>query len=115
MGTSIHAFIECDHTPDNDSPFRPAGDGMLQVYAFTTGELLIPRDYDLFDALALGRSAGIAGGREDKRLPLFPARGLPASLSYAVKQRYYHRVADPDYYDKGRCDPMTHGWDRCRR
>ncbi len=104
MGTDIHAFIEYDTTPDNDPPFRPTTKGLLDVRAFTTGELCIPRDYELFDALAFGRSAQISEGRHDGKRPLFRARGLPANLSDAVAQRYYHVVTDPDYTEK-RFDP----------
>jgi hypothetical protein len=104
MGTDIHAFIEYDCTRNTDPPFRPTKTGVLEVRAFNTGELFIWRDYDVFDALAFGRSAQIPEGRDDGKRPLFRARGLPANLSDAVAQRYYHVVKDPAY-SKKRFDP----------
>lgn len=104
MGTSIHPFIEMDYSTDNPAPFCPAMDGRLEVHPFNIGEFVVSNDYDLFDSLAFGRSIQIDGGRHDGKRPLFPARGLPANLSWNVTLRFYHVVIDDDY-DSNRFDP----------
>src|SRR5215471_18611446 len=97
MGTSIHPFIEYDICSDNPAPFCPAMDGKLDLRAFNTGEFFVFNDYELFDALAFGRSVQIPDGRTDGKRPLFPARGLPANLTWQIMLRFFHVVTDPDY------------------
>lgn len=107
MGTSIHPFIEYDIASDNPAPFCLAMDGTFDLRAFNTGEFFVFNDYELFDALAFGRSALIPEGRHNKKRPLFRARGLPANLTREVALRFYHVVLDENY-DKNRFDPRSH-------
>jgi len=106
MGTIIHPFIEYDISVENESPFCPAPDGHVEIRAFNTGEFFTFSDYELFDALAFGRSFDM-GGRADGKRPLYPPRGLPANVTRTVLLRYYHVVADPDY-QKNRFDPTVY-------
>jgi hypothetical protein len=89
MGTHIHAFLEIDWSSDGD-PFAEQGD----IFPFNTGEFLVWKDYQLFDALANGRS-GNPGLRPRKR-PLYPARGIPDVISQSVAEWYYLQVIEPD-------------------
>jgi len=50
MGTDIHAFIEMGWSKKKEAFAEKES-----IYAFNFGELLISRDYDLFNALADGR------------------------------------------------------------
>jgi hypothetical protein len=106
MGTDIHAFIEYDATPDNLIPFRPASNGSMQITPFACGEIRVLRDYDLFDALAYGRSGRVRDGREDGKRPLIFPRGIPPGVTQAISQRYYHVVEDPEY-STDRYDPRN--------
>jgi len=90
MGTDIHAFLEIDWGSDDYEPFIDEGD----IRPFNTGDILLRRNYELFDALANGRS-GNPGLRPRKR-PLYPARGIPDVVSWAVADCYYLRVIEPD-------------------
>ena len=88
MGTDIHAFIEIDYSKEGKS-FETEG----QVYAFNCGELNIPRDYDLFNALSDGRNYHFEE-EEIEQHCLYPSRGLPKYYSGAVESRYFHLVDD---------------------
>ncbi len=92
MGTSIHMFIEYD---DNSSsiPFSVIDN----VYALSFAELRMPDKYDLFNALAGGRSHTTG---DVNKPPMFRPRGLPTPVSYVVYYRYYHVIDDPNYTDK---------------
>lgn len=82
MGCDIHAFIEIDH-------------GQADLWPF--GEFHFPRSYRLFSALAGVRT-------RDDETPLYPARGLPDSISYEVIAKFYQRIV-PD-------DQSQHAWMR---
>jgi hypothetical protein len=70
MGCDIHAFIEFQ---ENDSG---------QFQSVTEDELFIPRDYELFSAIAFGD-----GGITDDLL--YPPRGLPTNYSFAVRELFF--------------------------
>lgn len=79
MGCDIHAVIEYRHP----NGFHAS---------LTSGELLLYRDYDLFDAL------GVYGGDPDKP-PLFEPRGLPPDFGTAVSGLYFERtLVDGNYH-----------------
>lgn len=88
MGTDIHAFIELDY-----SNKEPAFTDKEQIYAFNFGELLISRDYDLFNALADGRNCHLDEENIVKHC-LYAPRGIPKHYSVAVSNRYFHFVDD---------------------
>ena len=82
MGTDIHAFIEIDYSEEGK-----AFEDSEKISAFNLGELLISRDYELFDALGDGRSSD-----EITEPSLYGSRGLPKNISFAVENRYFHIV-----------------------
>ena len=80
MGTDIHLFLE-----------HKIGGGE-EYFSLAKGELNLPRDYDVFAALA--------GVRTDAA-PLIPPRGFPSDASWDAHRSYYHRVSDDEtqYHD----------------
>ena len=81
MGTDIHAVIEYE-------------DEYGMVKAFADGELEIPRDYNLFCALAFGD-----GGLVETIL--YPPRGLPSEYSDTVREAYFFFVRDSEDETRG--------------
>ncbi|MEL6929281.1 MAG: hypothetical protein AAFO95_11675 [Cyanobacteria bacterium J06600_6] len=91
MGTDIHVFVEMDWSEEKE-----AFVDREKIYAFNSGELSISRDYDLFNALADGRSCH--SNEEDiDRHCLYSRRGIPKHHSVAVGNRYFHLVDDYKY------------------
>jgi hypothetical protein len=79
MGCDIHAFIEIEH-------------GQANVSAFA--EFHFPRFTRLFTALA-----GVYSHPD--KLPLYPARGLPESISYDVERQFYQQIVPDSDADDG--------------
>ena len=72
MGADIHLFAEVE---EHRGTFQAVSDG----------QFLMPRNYDLFAALA--------GVRADEGFtPKFPPRGIPANVSQHVSDRYFMPV-----------------------
>jgi hypothetical protein len=67
MGCDIHAVIEYQGPASGWSDF---------------GEIMVPRDYDLFSALAFGEG-GITDGL------LYPPRGIPTDHGFKASQFFY--------------------------
>jgi hypothetical protein len=91
MGCDIHAVIE----------YEQFNNGF--AHAFTEGLLQIPRDYELFSAIAFGD-----GGITDD-LP-YPPRGLPHNFSQTVRELFFVeadalREAGDDVDDEEKFDP----------
>jgi hypothetical protein len=80
MGTDIHLFVE--------HRVRPGG----EFFSLSDGEFNLPRDYEVFAALA--------GVRTDE-LPSITPRGFPEDASSDAYQGYYHRVSDEGQYFDG--------------
>ncbi|MBI1900383.1 MAG: hypothetical protein HYS13_04610 [Planctomycetia bacterium] len=98
MGTYLSAFIEVDHG-DRSPPFSDPE----QIYSLTEGSFSFGWEYDVFDALAAGRSSTYAPeDREDHPEPLFAPRGMPSPQSLTVAQDFFFLIADrgrpPDRY-----------------
>lgn len=94
MGTDIHAFIEMDWS-EEEKTFEQKD----QIHAFNFGELLISRDYELFNALADGRSC-YCTREEIERHCLYSPRGIPKYYNEATNNRYFHLVDDRDRADE---------------
>jgi hypothetical protein len=99
MGADIHLFIEYDVScrPGWWRHVIPAIKAPVAAFSreefvkpFANGEFLIPRDYDVFAALA--RVRWFEGDVE----PLYPPRGFPATASADVVCKYYRYVRDVD-------------------
>jgi hypothetical protein len=75
MGTDIHLFVE--------HRLNPGG----EYFSLTEGEFNLPRDYEIFAALAGVRTA---------ERPLIEPRGFPQDASSDAHQGYYHRVSDEE-------------------
>jgi hypothetical protein len=73
MGTDIHLFVE--HKVSPDGPYL----------SLSNGEFNLPRDYEVFAALA---------GVRTHEQPLIGPRGFPEDASQEAHQGYYHRVSD---------------------
>lgn len=96
MGTHIHAFIDVDHFKDDpDEPTEPFSSDDC-IHAFNEGTFFIWKDYDLFDALADGRSGGFPPEEQDPTWPkaLYPPRGLPEYYSDDVFEAFHLWVVD---------------------
>jgi hypothetical protein len=87
MGCDIHAFLEVGTT-----------NGGAADAVFAGEALLLPRDYEVFRALA-----GVRCGEGCS--PLYPARGLPSDVSECVFEHYYLFVIDEAD------EPLYRGWD----
>jgi hypothetical protein len=97
MGSDIHLMVEYDDSK-RKRPWRLAGlpDRICHpapfadtkyIRAFAEGELLIPRHYALFEALA--------GVRADEGfVPLIAPRGFPEIASRDVINRFFYYVLD---------------------
>lgn len=99
MGTDIHLYVEYDVScrpgwwrhviPVIKEPVAAFSQEEF-IKPFADGEFLIPRDYDVFTALAGVRWA------EGDREPLYPPRGFPETASSDVLCKYYCYVLDAD-------------------
>ena len=81
MGADIHLYIE--YVDNEDSSFSSTD----SIYLFNEGELLIPRDYNLFAVLAGVRSY-------DEFLPLYPPRGFPDPASVDAINSFHINILD---------------------
>ena len=86
MGTDIHAFVELDSS--DREPFS----GTAGIHSVAVGDLWLERDYEIFDALAWGRSWDLAPEHRSPP-PLVAPRGIPRALSLPVTWAYYAIVA----------------------
>jgi hypothetical protein len=77
MGTDIHLFVE--HFVEH--PARPGG----EYFSLSEGEFNLPRDYEVFAALA--------GVRTDER-PFISPRGFPEDASPDAHRGYYRRLSE---------------------
>ncbi|QDT42189.1 hypothetical protein Pan241w_22700 [Gimesia alba] len=89
MGTDITAFVE-KRFCDESSGFS----GRPEEPPWILGRFWMGRDYDLFDALANGRSDRLDPEEVDRHA-LIPPRGIPRDLSYEVALEYYDLIIDP--------------------
>jgi hypothetical protein len=91
MGTYMSAYLEVDHGIDL-APFTDP----TQIYSLTDGSFSFNKDYEVFDALAHGRSILYPVEDQDpKHRPLFAARGMPMPCGPEVAHDYYRLVAEP--------------------
>jgi len=91
MGTYMSAYIEVD-LGGRSPPFSDP----MQIFSITEGSFAFDKDYEVFDALADGRSSGMTfDDHETHRAPLLPPRGMPSPCSSAVGWGYFRLVADP--------------------
>lgn len=99
MGADIHLFIEYDvsgrpgwwrHVIRGVQGPVPAFSQEEFIKTFADGEFLIPRDYDVFSALA-----GVRRGEAEPG-PLYEPRGFPATASSDVVCKHYRYVRDAD-------------------
>ncbi len=101
MGTDIHPFVEVDHGTSR-VPFSDPN----RIFPFNTGEFIWNRDYRLFNALGDGRNFHFSEAEIDRH-SLYPPRGLPAHLGFAVENRYFHLVDDYFNHTYPRLPPLA--------
>jgi len=91
MGTDIHAFVEFDDS--DEKPFCRNG-----IQSISAGSLVLERNYEIFDALAWGRSSQLELEHRAPP-PVVQPRGIPEILSKPAAWTYYSIVATADRPD----------------
>ncbi len=109
MGTYMSAFIETDQGVAS-SPFSDSE----RIFTITEGSFVFGKDYEVFDALAGGRKAGMRPeDRDPTREPKFQPRGMPDPRSLVVAQSFFYLVCDPEelpdrhFWPHARCVPRS--------
>lgn len=98
MGCDIHPFI------DYDDFITREGEPWVSCFA---GRVDLGRNYTLF---ALMAGVRYDENRMDGKLPLFEPRGLPANVSWKVREEYYRFIEDDSTWERAVSSTDAERW-----